>query len=532
MSPISLKKQTLDPALKPNSPASDAGLNGIVERMVTLAREARYVPPSSEETPRVFPNFTLFLKISGRWLLISDMASLLIAFIAGGFTAKAIDILLLGGVFQDLFSISTAQQFGIFGGVSLASLLWFESEGHYRQRLPYWETVGHILAIAGLGFLAGGFLQFAIKGESSRLWMGLSWAFFATFLFMGRHCVRHALDRRNQWQIPALVVGKGPTAQAALKALTRERQMGFTVVGQIPAAALEDLTKPHAWRHLLMIHGACHIFMALEGGDLQRHSPALKTLTRTRVPCSIIPPWLGLPSSTLSPHHFMMNDVMMLHDTNRLQLPLLRFLKRSVDIILAGSALIALAPLFAVVALAVRRDGGPALFTQARVGRGGAHFDCYKFRSMHIHGDEILARHLAQSPEAATEWQHFQKLKNDVRVTAMGHFIRRTSIDDLPQLINVIKGEMSLVGPRPCMPGQEQFYAEDFSLYESVRPGITGPWQVSGRSKLNFKERVALEAWYARNWSLWLDIVIILKTIPTLLERGQAFLETRCAFKA
>ena len=101
--------------------------------------------------------------------------------------------------------------------------------------------------------------------------------------------------------------------------------------------------------------------------------------------------------------------------------------------------------------------------------------------------------------------------------------MRKTSIDELPQLFNVLKGDMSLVGPRPCMEGQEDFYAEDFGSYESVRPGITGPWQVSGRNELTFKERVNLEAWYARNWSLWLDIVIMLKTIPTVLKRGQAF---------
>src|SRR6202012_5716487 len=128
-----------------------------------------------------------------------------------------------------------------------------------------------------------------------------------------------------------------------------------------------------------------------------------------------------------------------------------------------------------------------------------------------------------QSPEAAKEWEQFQKLKNDVRITSFGHFIRRTSIDELPQLLNVIKGEMSLVGPRPIMQGQEEFYAEDFSYYESVRPGITGPWQVSGRNHLTFKERVTLEAWYARNWNLWLDIVIMLKTVPTVLKKEQAF---------
>jgi lipopolysaccharide/colanic/teichoic acid biosynthesis glycosyltransferase len=142
---------------------------------------------------------------------------------------------------------------------------------------------------------------------------------------------------------------------------------------------------------------------------------------------------------------------------------------------------------------------------------------------MRVDAEEVLEHYLVSNPQAAEEWNKFQKLKEDIRITKFGQFMRKTSIDELPQLINVLKGDMSLVGPRPCMSGQEGFYAEDFSSYESVRPGITGPWQVSGRNKLTFKERVNLEAWYARNWSLWLDIVIMLKTVPTILKREEAY---------
>ena len=265
------------------------------------------------------------------------------------------------------------------------------------------------------------------------------------------------------------------------------------------------------------------MFLALEGGELEEQQHALKAMARERLPYSIVPPWLGLPSSTLSPHHFMMHDVMLLHDTNRLTLPLPRFLKRTCDIVLASIALAGLLPLFALVALLIRRDGGPALFKQPRVGKHGNMFSCYKFRSMRVDAEAALKTYLEKNPDCAAEWKEFQKLKNDVRITKFGEFIRRTSIDELPQLINVLKGEMSLVGPRPMMHGQETFYGDDFMYYESVRPGITGPWQVSGRNKLAFRERVNLESWYARNWSLWMDIVIILKTVSALLEKDQAF---------
>ncbi|MDX2028934.1 MAG: undecaprenyl-phosphate galactose phosphotransferase WbaP [Alphaproteobacteria bacterium] len=500
-------------------------VDNMLAQVENLAREARQpeITETINEAPRSFPNFTRLLQISGRYLMMSDIVALLAAFTCGGVGAWAVDVYLFNEGFQELFHIMSLQQFAIFTGLGAVALLWLDTKGHYRQRLPYWEVIGHLVAVVMLGFLAGGFIQFASKNDSSRLWMGLSWLMFGVFLLTGRTLVRRMLEKHGLWKVPAVMIGTGPTAQAAMSTLNRERKMGFALVKQIDASALETLSKPHAWKHLLMTHGASHIFLALEGSEVEKNSVAIKSMVRARVPCSIIPAWLGLPSSTLSPHHFMMHDVVLLHNTNRLQLPLPRLLKRSFDILLAGTALVVLSPLFAGVALLVRRDGGPAFFKQARVGRGGRLFNCYKFRSMRIDAEKFLARYLIENPAAAQEWRQFQKLKNDVRVTKFGQFIRRTSLDELPQLINVLKGEMSLVGPRPCMPGQEDFYAEDFSFYESVRPGITGPWQVSGRNKLTFKERVQLESWYARNWSLWMDVVIVLKTVPTLLKKDQAF---------
>jgi Undecaprenyl-phosphate galactose phosphotransferase WbaP len=499
---------------------ADADLDYGVSRVVSLARDSRHVAPLSYEA---FPNFIRILQVSGRYLLINDVIGLLTAFVCGGVGEWLINTRLLGTAFQPLYNWYTLQHMIIFSGVGLMSLLWFDTKGHYRQRLPYWETIGQILSVAFVGFIVGGFIQFASKDSSSRLWMGISWGMFAIFLFVGRSFIRRQLDRQGQWQIPALVVGKGATAQGALKALSREKQMGFHVVEQISASSIHDLTSPNAWKALLRNHGACHVFLALEGTELEAQQKALKSMTRARVPCSIIPPWLGLPTSTLSPHHFVMHDTMLLHDTNRLELPMLRVMKRSFDFVAAAAAIILLAPAFLLIAVGIRLDGGPAFFMQARVGRHGKLFNCYKFRSMRIDAEECLDKYLAANPEAAAEWKQYQKLQNDVRVTRFGQWLRRTSLDELPQLINVLKGEMSLVGPRPCMPGQEYYYAEDFTFYESVRPGITGPWQVSGRNTLTFRERVELESWYARNWSFWMDVVIILKTVPTLLAKGQAF---------
>ncbi len=509
---------------KRSSPANlDIQLEEAVDRIVKLAHEARHEKNPSRDIPSEIPDFNRALKVTGRTLLASDGIAMLMSFLGGWLGTLMVSAVFFDGSFQELIGLATAQHIIIFISLGTMTLLWLDTKGHYRQRLPYWETLGQILAVSAVGFIGSGFIEFAAKSPSSRLWMGLSWVLFAAFSLLGRYATRHHLDRNGLWQIPAIVIGRGTTSNGALQALSREKQMGFTIVGQFPGNTLPQLNDPLAWKRLLMAHKATHIFLALEGSEIERNPGALKAMVRSRVPCSIVPPWLGLPSSTLSPHHFMMHDVMMFHDNNRLELPFPKFLKRSFDILASGSALVLLAPVFAVIALMVRRDGGSAFFSQARIGKNGKIFKCHKFRSMRVDADKILNQYLVQSPAAADEWRRFQKLKNDVRITSFGQFIRSTSIDELPQLFNVLKGDMSLVGPRPCMPGQEVFYAEDFSFYTSVRPGISGPWQVSGRNKLTFKERVGLEAWYVRNWSLWMDVVILLKTIPTVLKKGQAY---------
>lgn len=516
------KIQSYTQPVKQDPAKQDQDVALMVENVISLARDVRILE-RGEPLVSSHKNNRNILENSGRLWLVSDCLALLLAFVMGGLTAWSLNVLVWHEPFQHMVSFDTLSQFGMFASLGVAAVLWLDSKGHYRQRLPYWEIVGNIATAAFIGFIMGGFVQFAAKTLYSRLWLGFSWAYFAVFIFAGRALVRRMLDKRNQWKIPSLIIGNGPTADAALATLARERQMGFSVTRQMSPSAFAQFDTPRGWERLMQLTGIGHIFLALEGGELDKHKEILKGLVRERVPYSIIPPWLGLPSSTLSPHHFMMQDVLMLHNTNQLALPLPRFLKRCFDIMVAGSALIVLSPLLVVIGLMVRSDGAKAFFVQKRVGMNGRLFNCFKFRSMRSDAEQVLQKYLDANPEAQAEWKKFQKLKVDPRITAFGHFIRKTSIDELPQLINVVLGDMSLVGPRPIMQGQEVFYEGDLSYYSSVRPGITGPWQVSGRNSLTFKQRVNLESWYSRNWSLWLDIVILLKTIPVLLKKDQAF---------
>jgi len=199
-----------------------------------------------------------------------------------------------------------------------------------------------------------------------------------------------------------------------------------------------------------------------------------------------------------------------------------RAFKVAIDFCLVTVALLVLLPILAAIALLVGLDGGPVFYAHPRIGRFGRAFSCYKFRSMSVHADKILNDLLKFDSESAAEWATTRKLKCDPRVTRVGAVLRRTSLDELPQLLNVLRLEMSLVGPRPIVHEETFLYEDNITYYYDVRPGITGLWQVSGRSETSYAERVELDTWYVRNWSLWLDFEILVRTIPAVLFRTGA----------
>ncbi len=197
--------------------------------------------------------------------------------------------------------------------------------------------------------------------------------------------------------------------------------------------------------------------------------------------------------------------------------------KRVFDVAAALVLMLLLSPLLVMVALLVMRDGGPCLYGHTRVGVDGRKFKCLKFRSMVRNADAVLKDLLASDAQARAEWAADFKLKNDVRVTRFGHFIRKTSIDELPQLWNVVRGDMSLVGPRPVVEKELERYGDSVSYYLEVLPGITGLWQVSGRNDTDYDTRVALDVAYVRNWTFGGDIVILFKTIGVVLRGRGAY---------
>ena len=201
------------------------------------------------------------------------------------------------------------------------------------------------------------------------------------------------------------------------------------------------------------------------------------------------------------------------------QQPLGGLPKRVLDITVASIALVLLLPLMLIVTALVRIFmGGPAIFAQQRVGVGGRMFTCYKFRTMVANGEEVLRRHLDADPKASQEWKETRKLANDPRVGCLGNVLRKSSLDELPQLFNVLRGDMSLVGPRPVVPEELAYYGRHVGVYLKARPGLTGAWQVSGRNRLSYAARVARDRHYVRHWSLAVDLAVLIKTIPAILK--------------
>lgn len=200
-----------------------------------------------------------------------------------------------------------------------------------------------------------------------------------------------------------------------------------------------------------------------------------------------------------------------------------RFLKRAFDIIFALFFLIILSPFILILALLIKKDGGPAFYGHERIGQNGIRFKCLKFRSMAVNSQELLQQILNNNPEARQEWETTFKLKNDPRITTIGHFIRKTSLDEIPQLINILKGEMSTVGPRPVTEKELPMYNEDVKYYLMTKPGLTGLWQVSGRNDIDYESRVKLDTDYIQNWSFFKDIIIILKTVKVVLKKDGAY---------
>ncbi len=410
---------------------------------------------------------------------------------------------------------------------------------HYSDRKPFWTELGEVLRVVAVLAVLDLALLALTRWNASRLWWALVWPLVALCLPIMRGAARAGMRRLGWWLRPTVVVGVGANALEAVAALRSEPGMGFDVVGFVqpdplvrpgpdvniniphqPPLPLWPVTALASWAR---VPGAQFV-LALEHGQNHLREDILRQLVRWRAEdVSVIPAMRGVPLYGTDMSYFFSHEVALLKLRNNLRYWPARWLKRAFDVVAAACLIALLSPLLAWVALRIRSDGGPAIFAHKRVGRAGREFRCFKFRTMCVDAEKRLRELLASDPAAQAEWDREFKLRNDPRITAVGHFLRRTSLDELPQLFNVIRGDMSLVGPRPVIRAELERYGDDVDYFLMVRPGMTGLWQVSGRNDVDYDTRVYLDTWYVKNWSLWYDIAILFKTVKVVMAGRGAY---------
>lgn len=461
-------------------------------------------------------------------LLIPDVLTMLAAGLLW-LLVRYFDCCLAGVTANHLHELTSALL--AYLGVMLVMLLLLTVRyRHYSQRISFWDELFHLSAVVFYGAVAQAVYFYAAHMQPSRLAFVVQWTALWLLLPLSRAMFRRLLIRRGLWQIPTILIGAGSNARDAWCAMCSEPQMGYVLSyivvpegGVLPswAKSCQVLTMKEAKAKFAT--EKVQVIIALEEGQQALQDEVVRDIARQARDVMIVPSVGRLPNLGLRPMHFIAHETLILSSRNLLNMRVVRFSKRVIDIFCASLILLMLSPLMLTLIVLVARSGHPIFFAHERVGRNGRLFPCYKFRTMVPNSAEILSNLLMSSPEARAEWEREFKLRDDPRITATGRFLRRTSLDELPQLWNVLRGDMSLVGPRPVIEEELQRYGDDVCYYTQVRPGMTGLWQVSGRNDLDYAARVSLDAWYVRNWSLATDVAILFKTLRVVVRGHGAY---------
>ena len=430
------------------------------------------------------------------------------------------------------FSTQDVQRYVAWTGLAFLGLMLFLTRfQHYSDRRPFWDELGDILRLVGILAVLDMTLVAATRWNASRQWWIWVWVASCVLIVWGRFVTRWILQKLGLWIRPTIIIGQGENATEAAIALQSEPRMGFQVAGyvDVDAEVIELKLNGRVLQNLNQLEALAdqpgiQWVIALEHSQSEQREHWLRTLTQWGASdISVIPAMRGVPLYGTDIAHFFSHEVALLRVRNNLRRWPARLTKRLFDLVSASALLVLLSPILLLISVALKLEGGNVFFAHQRIGKNGRKFGCYKFRSMVPNAEQLLTQLLAKNPEMQAEWQREHKLKDDPRVSKLGDFLRRTSLDELPQLLNVLKSEMSLVGPRPIVQEELQRYGSEKSYYLMVRPGMTGLWQVSGRNDVDYETRVYLDAWYVKNWSLWYDLAILFKTIKVVFSRNGAY---------
>ena len=404
----------------------------------------------------------------------------------------------------------------------------------YTKMQPILETVRQIFyavlyalitCILALYFMEASML-------ASRLYVVLFGVLALFNIYAARYILLKVLKATNLLMKPVVLIGAGKTAEIVLQFFEGDLGYRYRIVGLLDDAPISEelpqkflmLGKVSDAEEIIRDSGVKTVIITAPGMDSSRLETLVAKIQPLVRDILFVPDLMMLPLGHVGVEPFYTEKVFMLSIRNNLARQRNRLAKRIFDLVATICGGLLILPILLILAILVGIDNkGRIIFAHRRVGRKGKLFPCYKFQSMVPDAQERLEEYLAKNPEARKEWEESFKLTNDPRVTKLGAFLRKTSLDELPQLWNVLMGDMSLVGPRPIVTKEVERYGDYIREYYMVPPGITGMWQVNGRSDTNYEERVAMDTWYVRNWSVWIDLVYLFKTVKTVFTGKGAY---------
>lgn len=440
---------------------------------------------------------------------------------------------------QSVFRIEASQAMRLlwdyqYAYVPLMFLLILSISDAYKFNRPSLEVGRDVVKGCCVAILMYMLIIFLMHNsmQVSRFYAGSFFVCMMAYIGVFRHLLGELLKRFPIMQEPVLLLGAGKTAEILLDRFSRDNCYSYRVIGilddhpisrKLPQrypvlGTLDDAAD------IIKKQGIHTLILAVPGmpePKLKKLLYSIQHLTDTVV---FTPSLVGVPLGSVEISTLFVEQLTVIKSKNNLSRWYNRAVKLVFDMAVTAIGTILISPIFLALCICVAIDNkGKVIFAHQRVGRNGKLFYCYKFQTMVSNADKELENYLNKNPAAMAEWERNFKLVHDPRVTRLGAILRKTSLDELPQIFNVLKGDMSLVGPRPVVKEELPRYGDNQKEYLMVRPGITGMWQASGRSDTTYEERVAMDTWYVRNWSLWIDLKYLMRTMFCILNRRGAY---------
>jgi undecaprenyl-phosphate galactose phosphotransferase len=431
----------------------------------------------------------------------------------------------------------------VFSYAHFLSLWWIPAvfiffifyEALYDSNLPFWDEARNLvkalslacitlLSIVTLGKMGDIVSRMVLLG----LWI-VSVFLFPVFRLWGKkHLYTMGIRKKK-----VLIIGAGNAGRLVLEGLQREKHMGYDIVGLLDDDMRKIGTDINGAKVLGRVDEYPGFIREFEIKTVIIAIPSLQPDKLTAltggvqnyaVNTMIIPDLKGIALINTELFHLFLEEIFLINIRNNLKSLTNRFVKRLFDVTVSIISLPLTLLVMGMIGILIRIESrGPAIYAHDRIGRKGKPFKCLKFRTMRRDAEEKLKEMLKSDEVLRNEWETTWKLRDDPRITKIGRFLRKSSLDELPQLLNVLKGDMSLAGPRPYLPREISEISDHIKVIGNAKPGITGLWQVSGRSDTGYRYRVKLDTWYVMNWSLWLDIAILFKTIRVVLKAEGAY---------